>query len=322
MQRRTLEICPQKHVRGFTVRSRSAAHDMNRKPEIKTGKSKIQNGAQLGPLGVPPIPVFSPAKKSACASSSAYAICNASYWHNLWTNLASEFISQPGHTGIMDTTFVCHGRDVAPPTSALRPSQSFVKNGPEPIKTQFCQKEFRRALACICAHRRAPTCSREPSSKNMCEVLPSAQSSARTEMMNCNTSFHPRFLRGTLDVVEPVPCARVSHSRPLVFPENNFKLGFLRGVFGCGETRLREYGLQCPMTETATLPQSKRPAGKSGTKLGHSWDGNRGGPQIPCHAAPRNLGPTPNLGPHWVEPSVRGKPKLHRFYTIFSNAKT
>jgi hypothetical protein len=33
---------------------------------------------------------------------------------------------------------------------------------------------------------------------------------ARTEMMNCNTSFHPRFLRGTLDVVEPVPCVRVS----------------------------------------------------------------------------------------------------------------
>ena len=26
-----------------------------------------------------------------------------SYWHDLWTNLASEFISPPGHTGIMDT---------------------------------------------------------------------------------------------------------------------------------------------------------------------------------------------------------------------------
>src|SRR5687767_4027471 len=37
--------------------------------------------------------------------------------------------------------------------------------------------------------------------------------------------------------------------------------GFLRGIFGCGSARSREYGLQRPMTETATKPQSKRPAG-------------------------------------------------------------
>jgi hypothetical protein len=30
--------------------------------------------------------------------------------------------------------------------------------------------------------------------------------------------------------------------------------GSLRGIFGCGATRLREYGLQRPMTETATMP--------------------------------------------------------------------
>src|SRR5688572_9264409 len=35
---------------------------------------------------------------------------------------------------------------------------------------------------------------------------------------------------------------------------------FVRGIFGCGEARLREYGLQRPMTEAATKPQPKRPA--------------------------------------------------------------
>jgi hypothetical protein len=42
------------------------------------------------------------------------------YWQDLSPNLASEFISEPGHTGIMDTTSMCQrGRDVAPPTSLL-----------------------------------------------------------------------------------------------------------------------------------------------------------------------------------------------------------
>jgi hypothetical protein len=61
---------------------------------------------------------------------------------------------------------------------------------------------------------------------------------------------------------------------------------FVRGFFGCGETRLREYGLQRPMTETATKPQSKRRAGKTGTKLGHSGDKNRGVPHILCQRSP------------------------------------
>jgi hypothetical protein len=37
----------------------------------------------------------------------------------LLANLASEFISQPGHTGMMDTTSMCQGRGVTPPRPVL-----------------------------------------------------------------------------------------------------------------------------------------------------------------------------------------------------------
>ena len=42
-------------------------------------------------------------KKSVFANRCNPTIYKSSYWHDLWTNLASEFISQPGHTGMMDT---------------------------------------------------------------------------------------------------------------------------------------------------------------------------------------------------------------------------
>jgi hypothetical protein len=63
------------------------------------------------------------------------------------------------------------------------------------VKTLFCQKIFRRALARICVHRRAPTCSRLLCPKNMCEVLPSAQTSERSETMNSKSRIeNPKCL--------------------------------------------------------------------------------------------------------------------------------
>jgi hypothetical protein len=63
------------------------------------------------------------------------------------------------------------------PFSSL-PSLPYVKSKTG-SKLHFVKKYY-RASACTCAHRRAPTRSGSRSSKNMCDVLPSAQPSART----------------------------------------------------------------------------------------------------------------------------------------------
>ena len=158
----------------------------------------------------------------------------------------------------------------------------------------------------------------------MCEVLPSAQLFARTEMMNCDTSFYPRFLQG---------------------------------IFGCGETRSREYGLQRPMTDlsvrgagrersspevkaeglargqrasqTATKPQSKGPAGNQNytvfTPFLHLLSGAKNmNPLISNHLQllPRQPVQVPAL--EGRAPRAQcvqappGCPKLSRFFPDFS----
>src|SRR5687768_7093020 len=74
---------------------------MNRKTEVQNPKSRAARVAAT------PADNFSfvRPKKSLCASPLAVAFCNASYWHYLWTNLASEFTAQRSHTGIMDYIF-------------------------------------------------------------------------------------------------------------------------------------------------------------------------------------------------------------------------
>jgi hypothetical protein len=148
------------------------------------------------------------------------------------------------------------GRACCPQRAAsiFVPFPIFCKTSANRVETPFCQKILRRASACTCAHRRAPTRSGSRSSKNMCDVLLSAQLCRRPKMKN-------------------------KHQPPR-------GAEFRRESFGCGEAPLSEHVRQRTVTDNATLPWSKRSAGKTETKPGHSWDKFRG--SLTSHANPKS----------------------------------
>jgi hypothetical protein len=76
-----------------------------------------------------------------------------------------------------------------------RSQRAAIGSKPTFVKKVFCTLVHVRA--CICMHMHARRCNRRMTRKNVCEVLPSAQTSERTETMNSKSRIeNPKCLKG------------------------------------------------------------------------------------------------------------------------------
>src|SRR5688500_16776345 len=115
MQIHTLEIFSQKHVRRYRVRTGlCSAMKMNaQSANALEGRAPRARSRLLESLPLP-ASVISSSLKSVVRSPCNDVFSFVVYWHDLGTNLASEFISPPRHTGIMDTASMLFALNCTP----------------------------------------------------------------------------------------------------------------------------------------------------------------------------------------------------------------
>jgi hypothetical protein len=137
----------------------------------------------------------------------------------LLANLASEFISQPGHTGMMDPASMCHGKDVAPSASAsgrarchIAPPPSTLVAGVPPAATAGFQpatavRVLRSALSTACHLYRIFT-----------GPLPACR--ARGSSLNPNHNLNPLSAPSRL-CIDPGAKPQTNPSKTQPFPHQN-----------------------------------------------------------------------------------------------------